>query len=250
MDLLFGAAGLTLQVIIELVRARLDLGGELGRIVIFLRQFLFGDWRLAVFARNFCADDDLMCAQQCTGHTVQIKQRVFAGAVRGGNGGSTGSGLEHHGGICQRLTVESDDTADASDVRMGRSSATGQASQHRQTMHDARSRLKPLRLTAANEAGCGHRRHFIVGTGCEARCSGLSFNRRERSIADRAPTLGDDHRLPVIPCQQAFISAVHRAGVAGTVSNVIDVLREEMDGTIGKNETGSTTGVQTAEAFG
>ena len=58
------------------------------------------------------------------------------------------------------------------------------------------------------------------------------------------------HRLSVVACQEPFVGAIHGAGIAGAVGNVIDVLGQEMDGAVGKNKTCSATRVQAAEAFG
>src|SRR5882724_10535050 len=104
---------LALQLKIECVRAALDFGRKLREVVIFLGQLLFGDRRLAIFARNLGADNDLVCTKQRTGHTVEIDQRIPAGAVRRCDRGAPIRGLEHHGRLGQGLTVEGDDPADA-----------------------------------------------------------------------------------------------------------------------------------------
>ena len=50
------------------------------------------------------------------------------------------------------------------------------------------------------------------------------------------PELRNDDWLTVVTGQEPFVDAIHGAGVAGPVGNVIDILGKEMDGAVGKNK--------------
>lgn len=64
------------------------------------------------------------------------------------------------------------------------------------------------------------------------------------------PRLRYDDWLTVVACQEAFIDAVHAAGITGSVGNVVNILGEEVDRTIGEDEACAAARMEAAKAFG
>lgn len=112
--------------------------------MVFFGELFFGDWWLAVFARDLGADDDFVLAQHGSRDAIEVEQGVFAGGVGGGDGGTALSGLEHDGGFGKRLAVERDDAGDAADVGVGGAAAADEVEQReaRNSKHEARDKFK------------------------------------------------------------------------------------------------------------
>src|SRR5262245_8900709 len=62
--------------------------------------------------------------------------------------------------------------------------------------------------------------------------------------------LWDHDGLAVVAGEESFIDAVHAAGVTGAVGDVVDVLSNEVNGTVGENKARAAARMEAAEALG